>query len=63
MRHVIEIEPTLSTIWRTAGGRKRKAVRWRCSCGRVGPDMLQRERDRAERGGAQHVAIETRGDL
>jgi hypothetical protein len=56
MRHEISIEPCESTTWQTAAQRRAKAVRWRCSCGRVGPDVLKRERARAERGGAQHVA-------
>lgn len=60
MKHVITIEPTESTMWQTAAGRRAKAVRWRCTCGRVGPDVLERERGRAERGGKQHVASEAR---
>lgn len=59
MNHEIKIEQTASTMWRRAGGSKpAPAVRWRCSCGRVGPDVLERERQRAERGGAQHVRNE-----
>jgi hypothetical protein len=59
MKHEINIEPTASTMWRRAGGGKpARAVRWRCSCGKAGPDVLERERQRAERGGAQHLRNE-----
>lgn len=59
--HAIAIQPVESTLWATAGGKRAAAVRWRCSCGRVGPDVLERERHRAVKGGARHVAIAANG--
>lgn len=59
-RHVISIEDCKSSMWQSASGRRSKAVRWRCKCGRVGPEVLAYERERAARGGNQHVAAAER---
>lgn len=59
--HTFKLEDVPAKSWRTAGGKPGSAVRWRCSCGRVGPDVLPSEADRARRGGERHVAAMERG--
>ncbi len=52
--HATRIDVVDSNIW-LRGGRRAIAFRWRCSCGRVGPERILK--DNAARGGRQHARI------
>lgn len=60
--HAIRIDSGLSKLWvRAESGRPSKIVRWKCSCGRIGPERLVTHDESigyrsARNGGARHVA-------